>query len=440
MRQFIGLKIDRGEQSGRHRSPQPTSVGPPAGAVFLQGLTRYSMDMGDLKQAWDYSQQWAKSAEAEGEGREMGRAYTWQANIQCELSDCRQALKYYQMAERTEMDSLELAGLWQDQDLIYSYISQFSKAEGLLTRAERIFRSHGDHEKTGCLVNDLGVCYEQQRKYQEARRCFEEAMFHFQKIGYQLGSATAAGNLAKVCIHLGELDRFSELAELCCHLGREIEDVLTCGLGHEILAEIHLLLKDPQTAQNHLVGAEECAQRAQDYVFCLNIIIKKIRAFVLMGRHEEVGPLWDRAQEILTDRDDPIVGRRLEYWRAWAAAGRAEHRQALEIFDRLLSGKVEIAGEVDTISLLRGKAGNLAAQGLLGQAREVFEKIEWEDNNTWPSLLDHCSLRVKIYDGLNEYAISENYRRKAEELLQALWDKNPCVRHRLRSLFSSRGL
>jgi len=73
---------------------------------------------------------------------------------------------------------------------------KFEEAISTYRRALSILRGLGEHEKTGAIVNNMAINFENEGKFGDAERMFRQAQAHFTESGDQANVATALSNIA----------------------------------------------------------------------------------------------------------------------------------------------------------------------------------------------------------------------------------------------------
>ncbi len=135
----------------------------------------------------------------------------------------------------------------------------FDGALELYQRALEMLRALGEHEKTGAVLNNMGVALENRGEFGRAAKLFAEAKRNFDECGDTLNSAVSLADLADITLARGDL-RGAEKTYL---EARAILERVTPGDGeYELysLAEIRLFAGDLKEARRYVDEAIEKAQ------------------------------------------------------------------------------------------------------------------------------------------------------------------------------------
>lgn len=387
--------------------------------------TRFHLDTGNLAEALEQSRRLVELAREAGSVEELAKALSWQAMVLRERSEFARAIELYDQAEPLTENRIFRAELWQEKGLTYTYMGQYHLAEQLLEKSLEVFRPLGATEKTATAVNDLGVCYYQQKRHLEAMGQFHEAIRLYEKIGYKLGMATTAGNLVNIHLHLGEMGQALALAKSCLEWGKEIEDQITIGLGHERLGSVYQLLGMAERARQHLEQAGECAAMTGDFVVRGLVLGMQAEVLADLGRTGEAEAALAKAEELGRVTGEEMLAFRMEVRRAWLDYRRGDFGQAVERWKRLIS-RAEAAGDRKSANEARlEKAACLLALGKAESAKRCFEEIAPDEGSSIFWLLRHRALGVEIGRAAADGAMSEEHGARAREIAGRLLEKNP---------------
>jgi eukaryotic-like serine/threonine-protein kinase len=129
----------------------------------------------------------------------------------------------------------------------------------LYQRALEMLRAMGEHEKTGAVLNNMGVALENRGEFGRAGKLFAEAKRNFDECGDTLNSAVSLGDLADIALARGDLRG----AEKIYQQARAILARVTPADGeYELysLAQIRLLAGDLKEARRYVDEAIEKSQ------------------------------------------------------------------------------------------------------------------------------------------------------------------------------------
>jgi len=130
----------------------------------------------------------------------------------------------------------------------------FSGARELYTRALALLGKLGEHEKTGVVLNNMAITYENQGQIEQSEKLFRQAAQTWKECGDTLNEGVALGNLADISMVHGEL----HLAETQYEHARkqiEVTDPLSVAYDLDSIAAVHLYEGD-------VAGAKDFASRA----------------------------------------------------------------------------------------------------------------------------------------------------------------------------------
>lgn len=213
--------------------------------------TRIHIDTGNLNQAFDTSTASVKLAEASGDRKAILLCLEWRAMIHRERSEIKDAMAIYDEIQRYVEQEEQLAPILHERGLVLCYAGRLDEAQLSLERAIELSEKYCSADVIGTCYNDLGINQAKQGNQVQALLSYLHALGSFQRTGYKLGMAMAAGNIADIQLNLGEYQPALASARSCLQWGVEVEDLISQGFGHEMLGRIHAEVGD----------AESCAKR-----------------------------------------------------------------------------------------------------------------------------------------------------------------------------------
>jgi tetratricopeptide (TPR) repeat protein len=104
-------------------------------------------------------------------------------------------------------DSIRLLG-----DVLGSQ-GRFDEAVATYQRALSILEGTGEHEKTGAILNNMAINFENQGNLQQAEQLYQKAKSHFEQAGDKHNVATALSNIADILYERGNLQGARRLYE-----------------------------------------------------------------------------------------------------------------------------------------------------------------------------------------------------------------------------------
>ena len=129
-----------------------------------------------------------------------------------------------------------------------------SGARELYTRALALLGKLGEHEKTGVVLNNMAITYENQGQIDQSEKLFRQAAQTWKECGDSLNEAVALGNLADIFMSRGELRRAEEQYQSA---RKQIELADSNGIAYDLysIAVVRLY-------QGDIAGANQYATRA----------------------------------------------------------------------------------------------------------------------------------------------------------------------------------
>lgn len=129
-----------------------------------------------------------------------------------------------------------------------------SGARELYTRALVLLSKLGEHEKTGVVLNNMAIAYENQGQIEQAEKLFRQAAQTWKECGDSLNEAVALGNLADIFMGRGELRRAEEQYQSA---RKQIELADSNGIAYDLysIAVVRLY-------QGDIAGANQYATQA----------------------------------------------------------------------------------------------------------------------------------------------------------------------------------
>jgi eukaryotic-like serine/threonine-protein kinase len=114
-------------------------------------------------------------------------------------------------------DSLRLMGDIEGSE------GHFQQCISTYQRALHILEELGEHEKTGAVLNNMAIGFENEGRLDQAEQLYREAKSHFDAAGDRANSATALGNIADALYLRGDLHGAEELYRQTIQIKSSIE-------------------------------------------------------------------------------------------------------------------------------------------------------------------------------------------------------------------------
>lgn len=129
-----------------------------------------------------------------------------------------------------------------------------SGAREFYHRALALLSKLGEHEKTGVVLNNMAITYENQGQIEQAEKLFRQAAQTWKECGDSLNEAVASGNIADIFMSRGELRRAEQQYQ---RARKQIELTDSNGVAYELysIAAVRLY-------QGDIAGANQYATQA----------------------------------------------------------------------------------------------------------------------------------------------------------------------------------
>jgi len=136
-------------------------------------------------------------------------------------------------------------------------------AREFYNRALAILGQLGEHEKTGVVLNNMAITYENQGETEQAEKLFRQAAQAWKECGDTLNEAVAMGNLADIFVSRGELRRAEEQYQ---RTRKQIELTDSNGVAYELysIAVVRLYQGDIAGANQYAIQALSMSQARRE--------------------------------------------------------------------------------------------------------------------------------------------------------------------------------
>jgi tetratricopeptide (TPR) repeat protein len=406
---------------------------------FLIMQVRHFSVIGDLNKAEELADRLLEVIEADTDKNIIRQAYEWRALIAREKTLTRQALQYYQEAEKHADSDLARAGIWLDKGLTLVYGNQLQPAESLLRQAITVYERFNSVDILGDAYNNLGICLRGQNRTAETIQAYASAVKHYDRAGYKLGSAVVSGNVSEMYWHQGDYDRAFALARRCLELGREAEDLISVGLGNEMMGQMYVDLADYHKGIEHLRASIAAVREVNDRPTEAVTNGYLAHCYSLMDCPGDAERHLDLALEIGREIEETELSARLELVRLRVLSCLRPPGEAVELIDRYLCRDGRALRKNDRCLLLYGKMRALARQGRWPEAREEYITLKTELSEIVHKsfALQVHSLGHQIFTALGEPGRAGEQREIARQLLDEILKH--LTDNSLRNCFLSKG-
>lgn len=405
---------------------------------FIMQVRHYS-DIGDLNKAEEMADQLMEMIEAGTAKNIMRQAYEWRALISREKTQIQQALQYYRKAEKYAENDLSRASIWLDKGLTLVYGNELNEAEDLIRRSITVFEKYNSIDNLGDAYNNLGICLRGQNRTAETIQAYASAVKHYDRAGYKLGSAVVSGNVSEMYWHQGDYDRAFALARRCLELGKEAEDLISVGLGNEMMGQMYVDLANYHKGIEHLQASIAAVRKVNDRPTEAVTNGYLAHCYSLMECPGDAERHLELALEIGRELAETELSARLELVSLQVLSCLRPPGEVVELLDRHLCRDGRALRKNDRCVLLYGKMQALARQGRWPEAREEYITLQMELSEIVHKsfALQVHSLGHQIFTALGEPGRAgeqqEIARQLLDEILKHLTDNS------LRNCFLSKG-
>lgn len=279
---------------------------------LLMMQARHYSDIGELNSAEETVERLLAVIRPDTDKAMIRQAYEWRALIAREKTQTRQALQYYQEAEKHADSDLARASIWLDKGLTLVYGNQLQPAESLLRQAIAVYERFNSVDILGDAYNNLGICMINQERVSDALAAYSQAIKYYDRSGYKLGSAIVSGNIAEIYWYHGDYDQALRSAYDCLRLGTEAEDQISVGLSYEMLGRLHMDLGSFEQGAEFLKDSIRTVEQVDDRaVLALNNSYLA-QCYSRMGDPEKARKHFEISLAINRELDDPELTARLE--------------------------------------------------------------------------------------------------------------------------------
>ncbi len=167
---------------------------------------------------------------------------------------CEDAYNIF-IAAGNQLEAADAIRLLGDSEGAHGHMEQ---AISTYQKALNILQELGEHHKTGAVLNNMAINYENEGKQDQAEKLYRQAKAHFEQAGDKGLTALTIGNIADVLFLRGDLSG----AEKMYRQSIQIEESLERGSPGYALYR----LADLELAQGHLNDARRDAEKAIDFL------------------------------------------------------------------------------------------------------------------------------------------------------------------------------
>lgn len=385
---------------------------------LLMMQARHYSDIGELNSAEEKVERLLALITPDTEKALVRQAYEWRALIAREKTQTRQALQYYQEAEKHADSDLDRAGIWLDKGLTLAYGNQLQPAESLLRQAIAVYERFNSIDILGDAYNNLGICLINQERVPDALAAYSQAMKYYDRSGYKLGSAIVSGNISEIYWYHGDYDRALRSAYGCLRLGTEAQDQISVGLSYEMLGRLHMDLGSFRQGAEFLKDSIRTVEQVDDRaVLALNHSYLA-QCYSRMGDPGKARKHFEVSLAINRELDDPELTARLEMANIHICRLSQPGGPALKMIEEYWA---KYRGQVrrnDVCKLLYEKTGLLSEAERYRQAEasytELLASIPATIHRSFT--LSVQALGYLIFKGLKDANRASEHRRRAQGL------------------------
>jgi DNA-binding winged helix-turn-helix (wHTH) protein/tetratricopeptide (TPR) repeat protein/TolB-like protein len=163
---------------------------------------------------------------------------------------CEEAYSLF-IAAGNQLEAADTTRLIGDSQGSHGHMEQ---AIATYQKALNILQQLGEHHKTGAVLNNMAINYENEGKQEQAEQLYRQAKAHFERAGDKELTALAIGNIADVLFLRGDLSGAAKMYQQAIQMEESREQG---SPGYALYR-----LADLQLAQGHLSDARRNAERA----------------------------------------------------------------------------------------------------------------------------------------------------------------------------------
>ncbi len=235
--------------------------------------------------------------------------------------------------------------------------------------ALRLQMEIGDEVLQASTLTTIGTIYDLRGEYSESLLYYERALEIRDRLGNPVDVADALHNLAETQITLGNYDQAQDYALKALESRRQAADELGAALETFTLGRVYAATGRYGAARDAMREALETFERLDGGdEWYPEVLAGSAEVSVLLGRFDEAGRVFDRAETLATERGDSLVlaaialgrGMRDELMGDGAAARRA-----------YAEAETVAATTKDPRFVVRAEAGSARALVLTGRASEA---------------------------------------------------------------------
>jgi eukaryotic-like serine/threonine-protein kinase len=285
---------------------------------------------------------------------------------------CEEAYRIYLAAgNRLEAaDSLRVIG---DAEGTAGHLSD---ATATYQQALAILQNLGEHEKTGAILNNMAINFENRGQVDRAERLYRQAKQHFDQAGDAVNSATARNNIADILFTKGDLLAAKTLYLKSLNTPAS-DDPSELGYPRYRLASVLLLEGSlPEARRNVELAIEELRPNQTNYPYLTE-------AMVVRGDVLEAEADLDRARQAYSDalaiRTRLGASSLISETQVSLAALAIEENRPADAASMAQQAIQQLLRENEMVSAVHAGhvLGNaLVRQGKLDQAREALHRAE----------------------------------------------------------------
>lgn len=284
---------------------------------------------------------------------------------------CEDAYRIYLAAGNPlgAADSLRLLGDAQGTR------GHYTEAVATYQRALNVLHKLGEHEKTGAILNNMAINYENRGKLDQAERFFRQAEVHFDESGDHANSITALGNVADVLFLRGQLSAAEKVYQRIIEESASIQ--LGTGYTKYRLADLWLTEGRVQDARREAEEAmKDIHPENGNYQYLTGAMISRGEALEAAGDMNGARQVFQQVLDLRQKTGEAVLVAETQVELAQLDLEEGSAQEAESLLRPAINKFEAEAADPDTAGAYILLSRALSLQGKLGDARSAIQHAE----------------------------------------------------------------
>lgn len=251
----------------------------------------------------------------------------------------------------------------------------YTDAVATYQRALNVLHKLGEHEKTGAILNNMAINYENRGKLDQAERLFRQAEVHFDESGDRANSITALGNVADVLFLRGDLPSAEKVYQRIIEESASIQ--FGAGYTKYRLADLWLTEGRVQDARREAEEAvKDIHPESGSYQYLTGAMMSRGEALEAAGDMNGARQVFQQVLDLRQKTGETVLVAETQVELAQLDLEEGRAQEAESLLRPAISKFEGEAADPDTASgyILLSRA--LSLQGKLGEARSAIQRAE----------------------------------------------------------------